>query len=138
MVNSIQGLKDICNQNKDLVFLDEFLAGYTKLTEREDKQLRYFCKTELKGIQDLVKTLDGADISEIDSAISGLWFEFHSKWIRFNAINNYNAVMNVEVNPLYVLQSASITYFISKIEEFIEPDKLEKMKKIMTEVQYSS
>ncbi|NCN09292.1 MAG: hypothetical protein GW938_05550 [Leptospira sp.] len=138
MENAVQGLKDICNQNKDLKFLDEFLSGYTELTEREDKQLRYYCKTELKGILDLVKTLDGADTSEIDSAISGLWFEFHSKWIRFNAINNYNAVMNDNINPLYVLQSASITYFISKIEDFIEDEQLQKMKKIMTDVQYSS
>lgn len=138
MENAVQGLKDICNQNKDLKFLDEFLSGYTELTEREDKQLRYYCKTELKGILDLVKTLDGADSFEIDSAISGLWFEFHSKWIRFNAINNYNAVMNDDINPLYVLQSASITYFISKIEDFIEDEQLQKMKKIMTDVQYSS
>lgn len=138
MDQRINGLLDYCKKNKDVPFLQEMIDSYPGLTERNLKELKYFAKVKLKGMQDLGKTLEDADSEEIESSISGLWFEFRSQWIRHNAVNNYNMVMTGDADPLSVIQSAVLSHLIGVIEDWIPEDKLEKMMQIMVDVQYNS
>jgi hypothetical protein len=134
----IKRILDFCKANKDLPNISEMISGYSGLTERNIKQLRYFCKTKLKGMQDLARTLDGAEEGEIESSLCGLWFEFRSEWIRHNAVNNYNMVMHGDADSLSIVQSAYLSFLIGATEEWIPESQLEKMKEIMVDVQYAT
>ncbi|WCL50095.1 hypothetical protein [Leptospira sp. GIMC2001] len=134
----IEGLLQLCRNKKDLIELDEMIDSFPGLNERGIKQLKYFAKSKLKGIQDLANTLKDAGETEVDSAISGLWFEFRSEWIRHNAINNYNMVMHGDADSLSVLQSAYLSFLIGEIEILISEEQLDKMKEVMVSIQYNS
>ncbi|MCC5816440.1 MAG: hypothetical protein JJT78_16945 [Leptospira sp.] len=138
MHSTIIGLLEYCKTNKDVPFLKEMTENYEGLSERNIKELNYFSKMKLKGIQDLAKTLEDAETEEIESSISGLWFEFRSEWIRHNAVNNYNMVMKGDADPLSVVQSAVLSHLIGGIETWIPEDKLKKMMEIMVSVQYDT
>jgi len=134
----VKGILDYCRENKDVPFLPEMIESYPSLTDRNKKEVKYFAKMKLKGLQELAKTLRGAEEDEIVSAISGVWFEFRAEWIRHNAVNNYNMFMYGEADPVFVLQSSILSHYIGGIERFIPEEKLEKMKEIMTNLQYAS
>lgn len=133
----VQGLIDYCKANKDVPFLAEMVDGYPGLTERNKKEIKYFAKLKIKGLMELAKTLKGAEEDEIDSGITGVWFEFRSQWIRHNAVNNYNMITHGEADPLFVLQSAVLSHYLAGIEEFIPEEKLTKMNEIMVNIQYN-
>lgn len=138
MDKRISGLLDYCKKNKDVPFLQEMIDNYDGLTDRNIKELKYFAKMKLKGIQELAKTLKESDEDEVESSISGLWFEFRSQWIRHNAVNNYNMVMLGEADALSVVQSAVLSHYIGAIEEWIPEEKLSKMNEVMVNIQYQS
>lgn len=136
MDERVRGLLEYCKANKNVAFLDEMIESYPGVTERNKKEIKYYAKIKLKGIQELAKTLKFAEPVEVESAISTLWFEFRSQWIRHNAVNNYNMYMYGVADPLFVLQSSVLSYYIDGLEKFIPQEKLEKMNEIMVNLQY--
>ncbi len=137
MDKTIQGLLDICKEEKDLPFLDEVLPDFPELVAKEIKQIRYYCKNRLKNIQDLAKAFKSSEDFEIEGAVINLWFEFRSEWIRYNSVNNYNMIFHGSASPMYMIQSSFISFLIGKIEKFIPLEKLEQIHQIMLKVQYN-
>ncbi len=129
-------LLKIVQDCKDLYYLEEMISEYSSLSERDVKQLRYFAKVKLKGIEEVAKTLKDYTNEEALPSIVSLWFEWRSEWIRYNAVNNFNMMEYEKVDAKSVIQSAYVSYLIDKIEPLIPEEKLEKIQKIMVEVQY--
>lgn len=134
----VRGFLDYCKSQKDLAFLPEMVDDYPGLTDRNKKEVKYYAKMKLKGMLELAKTLKEADDQEIDSALTGIWFEFRSQWIRHNAVNNFNMFTYGTADPVFVLQSAILTYYLAGIETFIPEDKLAKMNEVMVNIQYNA
>jgi hypothetical protein len=137
MYETIEGLLDICKEEKDLPFLDEVLPDFPELVSKDIKQIRYYCKNKLKNIQELAKAFKQSEDFEIEGAVINLWFELRSEWIRYNSVNNYNMIFHGTANPMYIIQSSFISFLIGKIEKYIPPEKLEQIQQIMLKVQYN-
>jgi hypothetical protein len=137
MYETIEGLLDICKEEKDLPFLDEVLPDFPELVSKDIKQIRYYCKNKLKNIQELAKAFKQSEDFEIEGAVINLWFELRSEWIRYNSVNNYNMIFHGTANPMYIIQSSFVSFLIGKIEKYIPPEKLEQIQQIMLKVQYN-
>lgn len=129
-------LLKIVHECKDLFYLEEMIKEHSSLSERDVKQLRYFAKVKLKGIEEVAKTLKDYTNEEALPSIVSFWFEWRSEWIRYNAVNNFNMIEYGKVCAKSVIQSTYVSYLIDKIEPLIPEEKLEKIQKIMVEVQY--
>ncbi|MCB1178576.1 MAG: hypothetical protein KDK36_13405 [Leptospiraceae bacterium] len=137
MTDKVSEIKEICKTESNLAYFDSVFPDFPDLTPREIKQIKYFAKSKLKEIIDLLKTFKDAPEDEINSGIISIWIELRSEWIRYNAVNNYNMVINGVASSLSVLKSGFVSYLIGKIETYISEDKLEKLNDIMTKVQYN-
>lgn len=109
-----------------------------EVSEKDSKALRYYARTKLKEILDIAKTGPELDEEETLSLLINLWFKWRSEWIHYNAVNNYNMVINGYAYIPSVLKSSYISHLIAKIETLIPEDTLEKIHEVMVNIQYQS
>lgn len=132
---NLKKLKQLVKQEKEFVFLEELLTE-NEIQDKEKLALKYYAKLKLKSILEIAKTGSELSDSETLSLLVNLWFEWRSEWIRYNAINNYNMVIHGTVDLTSVIKSSYVSYLISKIEDFIPEETLQKIHEIMVEQQY--
>ncbi len=130
-------LKTLIQNEKLFTFLNEIIKE-NELNEKDSKILKYYAKTKLKSLLDLIKT--GEEFTEEDTInlLVNIWSEWRSEWIHYNAVNNYKMVFHGNADLLSVLKSSYISHLISKIEPLIPPETLQKIYEIMVSIQYQA